>query len=290
MFELSGSTALDRALGHFELQTMLFDHINMKRTVLAARSMRLITTRPLYTPSASVFRFTTLIARTIHSATTKPVQHSDGHLQPSNHANFLSTFIANHRPPERSIDHFASIPWTDKILKSPSHEIIPFYSRYLDTSSGESRFFAQTVNTSTTIPHVLALRNRSLKASSLETSSADFLTLLHLGKDLESHPGIVNGGFQSVIFDEVMYCTLLLHAHVGSDEPRPKHYTVSLGTKFLAPVRAGTDVLVRCNLEKREGRKWFLKAEMVDKDGKVCIAAESIWVTARVGLPAQSDQ
>ena len=219
------------------------------------------------------------------SSPTPHIQLSDGQLKPSNRADFLSSFIKDHPVPQRTVNYFNSIPWTKSILNLDTHEIIPFYSRYLDDTTGESRFFAQTTNTPTTIPHVLALRNRRLPRealSSLETSTADFLTLLHLGKDLESHPGIVNGGFQSVIFDEVMYCTLLLHAHVESDQPRPKHFTVTLKTDFLAPVRAGTDVLVRSSLISREGRAWFLTAEMVDQDGKVCIRAQSTWVTAKV--------
>lgn len=82
--------------------------------------------------------------------------------------------------------------------------MISFYSRFLNESTGESRFFAQTVNTATTVPHVLGVCRKHLQTPEPLTESQDlnaqieisicpdFMCLILFERDLESHPGIVD--------------------------------------------------------------------------------------------------
>ncbi|GES59384.1 tRNA(His) guanylyltransferase [Aspergillus terreus] len=50
---------------------------------------------------------------------------------------------------------------------------------------------------------------------------------------------------------------------------------------YHAPVFAPSDILLRSRLIRREGRKWFTEAEIVDGAGTVLTTAESMWVTAK---------
>lgn len=236
---------------------------------------------------------------------------------------FMSHFVEKHKPPSHSVSYFSSMDWTKGILEKKTHKLIPFYSRYLNEKNGESRFFAETINTSVGVPHVLGFCRKDLwpgrdtsgsgedtegtnsleisrsTSSNTKTSSgkldnadqfaketvSDFMCLVHLGKGLEAHPGIVNGGFQSVIFDEVMYCAMLLHAHRDEFTPvRPKHYTLSLATKFVAPVKAGNDFLITASIASRQDRKWTIHGEIVNSEGTVLTRSESHWLTAKQPL------
>lgn len=174
--------------------------------------------------------------------------------------------------------------------------MVPFFPRYFNENTGENRFFGQTANTDTIIPHVLSLRLKDLTTPTTTTSVAvedktaraelqaqpDVICLMSLGKNLEEHPRIAHGGFLGVIFDEIMRFVILLHHHQScAPGPRNKHYTINMSVFYHAPVFVPGDVLVRSRLIQREGRKWFTEAEIVDSAGGVLTSAESMWITAK---------
>lgn len=211
-------------------------------------------------------------------------------------SNFLESFIQGHKPPQSTVDYFSSEQWTRKTLENDAYEIIPFFSRYLNERTGENCFFARTVNTDTTIPHLLALRLKDLKTPDpvpypkdrpaavppLElTTPPAVICLMSLGRDLDAHPSIVHGGFQGVIFDEIMRLLILLHQNnICKPGPRDIHFTVNMTLSYSAPVSTPGIVLVQSWLSRWEGRKWFARANIVNSAGKVLTSAESIWVTA----------
>lgn len=105
---------------------------------------------------------------------------------------------------------------------------------------------------------------------------------MSLGKGLDSHPSIVHGGFQAVIFDEIMRNLILLHNNnICEPGPRDLHFTVNMNISYVAPVNTPGIFLIRSKLLRREGRKWITKAEIVNSDDKILTSAESIWVTAK---------
>ncbi|KAF9884843.1 tRNA-histidine guanylyltransferase 1-like [Aspergillus nanangensis] len=206
---------------------------------------------------------------------------------------FLGSFLENHQPPQSTVDHFSSLAWTRKILQDERYEIVPFFPRHFNARTGENRFFAQTVNTATTIPHVLSLQRKDLRLPSGDETSAavelptrpDVLCLMALGRDLEEHPSIVHGGFQAVLFDEIMRFVVLLHHNRHCEPgPRNKHYTVNMSLSYRAPLIAQSDVFLRSRLVRREGRKWFTEAEIVDGSERVLTVAESTWVTTKSSI------
>lgn len=213
-------------------------------------------------------------------------------------SDFLEKFIQTVKLDTRSTEHFSRSEWSRAIVEDEAYEAVPFFSRHVNERTGENRFFGQTVNLSTTIPYVLAFRRKnihtpdSLSSSEKEptttgllnstASSPEIRCLMRLEKGLDSHPSIVNGGFQCVLFDETAWFVILVHQNtIHKPGPRDIHYTLSMNTKYFAPVSTPTDVLIRANLIKRDGRKWFTYAEIVDDTGKVLTSSESLWLTAK---------
>lgn len=181
-------------------------------------------------------------------------------------------------------------------MSDAEYEIVPFFSRYFNDKSGENRFFGHTVNTKTAIRHVLSLRRRNLTTGAVAYNAGQtgieqspsiekppgVIALMSLGRDLDAHPLIVHGGFQGVIFDEIMRFLILLHQdNIATPGPRDAHYTANMSMSYRAPVATPSDVLVRCWLKERQGRKWFTEADIVDSEGRILTQAQSMWITAK---------
>lgn len=191
------------------------------------------------------------------------------------------------------MQRYTSIDWTSRILADSAYEAIPFFPRFLNGATGENTLVAATMNTSTTIPYVLALRRRELRTPETSTVPVegghatervpDVQTFWTLGPGLASHAEIVQGGFQGVIFDEVMRLVVLLHYDsVCEPGPRRRQVTAGMTLTYIRPVLHSRDVLVRAWLVGREGRKWFVEAEIVGSSGEVLTKAKSVWATIKV--------
>ncbi|CRL27730.1 Thioesterase superfamily [Penicillium camemberti] len=240
-----------------------------------------ISIRPLFGHRASIGRHHLSTTATLENV----VERSD----------FLEIFMKDQRPSPSAVDYFSSFLWTRKFVEDEAYKAIPFFSRYLNERTGENRFFAETVNSNTTISHLLALQLQDLDSPGLISHSGrplnsppdlttphELICLMSLGKGLDSHPSIVHGGFQAVIFDEIMRNLILLHNNATSEPgPRDRHFTVNMNISYAAPVTTPGIFLVRSKLVRREGRTWFTKAEIVNSDDKILTSAESTWVTAK---------
>lgn len=214
-------------------------------------------------------------------------------------SDFFGKFISEHEPPQKTVNYFSSLEWSRIVLENEDYEAVPFFSRHHNAQTGENRLFGQTVNTSTAIPHLLSLRRKTLitpdalsqkKEQQRDNAQRtikwsmppDAMCFMSLGHDLDAHPSIVHGGFQPVLFDEIMRFVILLHQdHICQPGPRDIHYTVKMSISYCAHLATPSDVLIRSWLTGREGRKWFLAAEIVDSADHVLTTAESMWVTAR---------
>ena len=216
---------------------------------------------------------------------------------PTEQMDFLSKFMTSNRVPEDARQHFAAVPWTNKYLSSPLYKAIPTFSRVLK-ESGEDYFFSRTISSPSTIPHLVTLQLKeypfkpeSAKGQLRQRTShnevtqvpenPDCVMLLELGRPgLDGHPSVIHGGMACAILDEMMgLCVMLHHQHV--EGPRDSLFTVSLNVTYRAPVPTPGDVLVRCWLVGREGRKFLSRGQIVDKDGNVMTEAEGMWVLAK---------
>lgn len=210
---------------------------------------------------------------------------------------FMTSFIATHQVPEDALRHFESVEWTNKYLSDPLYTVIPTFSRALKPT-GEDYFFSRTVNTPSTIPHWVTLQLKdfpfppdsprgTLKMGQSHTETVkvpehpDCVMLLKLGKlGLDGHPSIIHGGMSCAILDETLgLCVMLHHQHLSG--PRDSLFTATLNVTYRAPVPTPSDVMVRCWLVGREGRKWLARGQIVNKDGVVMTEAEGLWVLAK---------
>jgi len=111
------------------------------------------------------------------------------------------------------------------------------------------------------------------EASSSGEDPLDLLVLMakvDFGTHLNGHGGLVHGGIQSLMFDDVMGW--------GCDRVLPKEkipVTANLSINFKAPLYASTKVYIQVILEKWEGRKLFWKARMVDAADETKLYAEA---------------
>lgn len=209
----------------------------------------------------------------------------------------MQKFIHDHKISREGLDYFASIPWTRSYLQDPLYKAIPTFSRVLK-ETGEDFFFARTVATPQTIPHLISLQLKDLvlppeapkgsnpfakdyREPTKVPEKPDTVFFLRLARPgLDGHPSVIHGGMACAILDEMMgLCVMLHHQHISG--PRDSLFTVSLNVTYRLPVPTPSDVLVRAWLVTRQGRKWFSIGQITDKNGNVLTEAQGIWVLTK---------
>jgi acyl-coenzyme A thioesterase PaaI-like protein len=96
------------------------------------------------------------------------------------------------------------------------------------------------------------------------------------GDRVNGHPTVVHGGILSLIFDDALGFG---YEALGDVKMA---VTANLKVDYRAPVPAGMNVRVVAQLEHREGRKLFWKAQMTSMDTKTLYAeASSLYIIPR---------
>jgi acyl-coenzyme A thioesterase PaaI-like protein len=91
-----------------------------------------------------------------------------------------------------------------------------------------------------------------------------------IGPVFQGGPGLVHGGVLALLIDHAMACV--------AAGPEGSVMTVSLTMKYRKPTPLGVPLTVSVRLDRIEGRKLHLSAEIV-ADGQVTVAAEGVFVT-----------
>jgi acyl-coenzyme A thioesterase PaaI-like protein len=99
-----------------------------------------------------------------------------------------------------------------------------------------------------------------------------------LGPSYEGGPGLVHGGVLSLLFDHAMGQALFV---VGWSA-----MTVSLEVRYKAPTPLEVPLAVTARLDRREGRKLFVTAE-VTAGGRVTAQAQGVFVQLTAANVAQ---
>lgn len=99
-----------------------------------------------------------------------------------------------------------------------------------------------------------------------------------LGPSYEGGPGLVHGGVLSLLFDHAMGQALFV---VGWSA-----MTVSLEVRYKAPTPLEVPLVVTARLDRREGRKLFVTAE-VTAGGRVTAQAQGVFVQLTAANVAQ---
>lgn len=214
-------------------------------------------------------------------------------------ADFMAQFLDLHKPPQEAIDYFNSVPWLSKYLSSRAYKLIATFSRHLK-KSGEDYFFSRTLNTAVTIPHFLTLQLKDFKTPEPVTGKIqpqtidqmrtetiapeypDAVAMISLGNPgVDGHPNTIHGGVTCALLDETMGLLIMLHdTNVRGAGPRDALFTANLNVSYRLPIPTPADYLVKLWLVQRQGRKWYSKGQITDKDGKVYAEGTGLWVVA----------
>ncbi|PNS15486.1 hypothetical protein CAC42_745 [Sphaceloma murrayae] len=176
----------------------------------------------------------------------------------------ISRFASTHR-------YFQSHPWTSALLSAPSLCLHLPGSRSPKPSTEDS-LFALTLNTPSTVSHLLAFHPLPARD---DPHVRECTTLVALGNDLNGFPRILHGGVVAALLDEAMGVLLNVDAdrrHLRAVAEGKKDgewaegldlLTSRLDTTFLRPVETPGIVAVRVREGKREGRRVEFVAEVV---------------------------
>lgn len=89
--------------------------------------------------------------------------------------------------------------------------------------------------------------------------------------DHEGGPGVAHGGWTAAAFDECLGHLPLLHGVMS--------VTAELSISFIKPVPIEQPLEVRAWVERREGSRWYIRAEMTLLPGHALLGkASGIWV------------
>ncbi|KAJ2006657.1 hypothetical protein GGI02_004261 [Coemansia sp. RSA 2322] len=100
-----------------------------------------------------------------------------------------------------------------------------------------------------------------------------FIVVLHIGKLLCGHDGIVHGGAQAVLFDEITARPAFWNL------PRNVALTASLKINYRRPVVADQILVFRTQVATMEGRKATVTAQLEDVKGNLLSDAEALYVS-----------
>ncbi|KAJ2591243.1 hypothetical protein H4R99_006825 [Coemansia sp. RSA 1722] len=100
-----------------------------------------------------------------------------------------------------------------------------------------------------------------------------FVVILHVGKRLCGHDGIVHGGVQATLFDEITARPAFWNL------PRNIALTATLKVNYRRPVLADQILVFRTQLANLEGRKATVVAQLEDTKGNLLSDAESLYIS-----------
>ncbi|KAJ2714850.1 hypothetical protein H4R19_001518 [Coemansia spiralis] len=110
-----------------------------------------------------------------------------------------------------------------------------------------------------------------------------FVVIAHIGERLHGHKGIVHGGVQATLFDEITARPAFRNL------PRNSGLTASLKINYRQPAFVGRPFVFRTQLTSLDGRKATVTAQLEDDQGNVVSDAEALYVSPKsVALPDNS--
>lgn len=195
---------------------------------------------------------------------------------------------------QEDVDFFASIPFARSYMgRSSSYQPVPFVTRY-DKGDSSDKFFSKSINSSDTIPRVLALMRKAdptqlsptengSTAPSCDSDEPHFVVFCRLESGINGYIDTAHGGVLAALFDETLgLCAESYRVFVS--EERELLYTASLEVSYRSPVPTPNVVVIKTWVRRKEGRKWFLEAELLDQNGSLKAEAKSLYIRQRSAL------
>ena len=96
-----------------------------------------------------------------------------------------------------------------------------------------------------------------------DDDKGDVFTKFNPETHLEGFPGILHGGIQCALIDEVAFWTMFDKFHKIA-------LTSKLDMEFLRPVDASSELTIRGRVTEAEGRKVTVEVNLLNENNKIC--------------------
>lgn len=106
----------------------------------------------------------------------------------------------------------------------------------------------------------------------VKNDESEAIIILHLGRSLCGHDGIVHGGLIATVFDEALGRNALLNI------PSNIGVTANLKLSYKKPTKADQFVVIRTKLDSVQGRKVNVSGVMEDLQGQALATASAMFV------------
>lgn len=100
--------------------------------------------------------------------------------------------------------------------------------------------------------------------------------VLHVGKGLCGHEGVVHGGLLATVLDESLGRTALLNL------PTNIGVTATLNLKYKKPTFAAQYIVIKTKLVDQKGRKAWVQGRIENTEGENLVEAEALFVEPRM--------
>ncbi|KAJ5526033.1 hypothetical protein N7494_012683 [Penicillium frequentans] len=195
---------------------------------------------------------------------------------------------------QEDVDFFAKMPFVRPYLdKSSPYQPVPFVTRY-EKGDSSDKFFNKAINSNDTIPRVLAFMRTgyALRSPPTNNESSDqsqgleephFVTFCQLESGLSGYINTTHGGVLAALFDETLgLCAETYRVFVS--EEQENLLTARLEVSYHAPVPVPGVIVIKTWVKKKEGRKWFLEAQLLDQESSLKATAKSLYIGLRSPL------
>ncbi|CEG81093.1 hypothetical protein RMATCC62417_15333 [Rhizopus microsporus] len=104
----------------------------------------------------------------------------------------------------------------------------------------------------------------------------EMVSIIHFGKNLCGHDGIIHGGLAATILDEALAAVAL------PSLPKRFGFTANLNVNYRKPILSDQWVVVRAKLDKLEERKAFVSAHIESAEDKAILTeATSLYISPK---------
>lgn len=175
---------------------------------------------------------------------------------------------------EESVDDF-SPEWCQKLLNDPLYQHSSPVTRAVGGSNGQSynSLIGKTLFTDNTLR---AMRFLYKPGDRTKGTSGELVALISIGSEMCSHTGVLHGGINTTIVDEVA-------GGLAVREASHNLMAVNFNINLRKSVKAPGLILGRAWIDRPpQGRKVWVKC-VLEQDGVTCIDSESLFLKVNMG-------
>lgn len=195
---------------------------------------------------------------------------------------------------QEDVDFFAKLPFARPYLdKSSPYRPVPFVTRY-DKGDSSDKFFNNTINSNDTVPRVLALMRKEYPLQSPATNNEEsdqpkgpeephFIAFCQLESGVNGYINTTHGGVLAALLDETLGLCAETYRVFVSDE-QENLLTARLEVNYHSPVPTPSAIVIKTWVKRKEDRKWFLEAHILDQEGLMKATAKSLYIRLRSPL------